>query len=72
MATWPNLYGRPLTGPAVTCYGCVKCQREHRKGIDSEYDDHILYQSKHGINQRAPLDHGERFALLVAAEGASE
>lgn len=66
MTTWPNLYGRPLTGPVVTCYGCCKCQRTHRRHIDPEYDDHILFQSKHGVTERAPLDHGERFALLVA------
>ncbi len=68
---WPNLYGRPLTGPALTCYGCCRCQKEHRRGIDPEYADHLIHQSKRGTYERAPLDHGEKFAYHFEA-AASE
>lgn len=63
--TWPNLYGRPLTGPAITCYNCCRCQQTHRRGIDPEYDEHLHRQSKHGVYRRAPLDTGERFAAAM-------
>lgn len=29
-------------------YGCVRCQKYHVKGIDPEYADHLMCQSKHG------------------------
>jgi hypothetical protein len=38
-------------GPAaepVRAYGCVRCQKEHREGLDPEYEPHLMFQSKHG------------------------
>jgi len=56
----------------ITYYGCVLCQREHRKGIDAEYTPHIYHQSKHGIKIRGPLDKGEEFLAAMIADGPSK
>ena len=32
-------------------FGCVLCQKWHREG-EPLYQDHILFQSKHGIRER--------------------
>lgn len=34
--------------PMIARYGCVKCQAYHYEN-DDFYTNHILYQSKHGI-----------------------
>lgn len=47
-------------------YGCTKCQRYHREGIDAEYRPHLPHQSKHGWRERRATM-GERFALDVGA-----
>lgn len=36
----------------LTEYGCVLCQKWHRKGIDPEYQPHLMRQSKHGPRSR--------------------
>jgi hypothetical protein len=58
-----------LLTAAVTVeeYGCVQCQIWHRRGIDPEYEPHLMRQSKHGPRRR-PARLAERFALLVAAD----
>jgi hypothetical protein len=38
--------------PLVREYGCVRCQKWHRRGIDPEYEPHLYYQSKHGWHER--------------------
>lgn len=36
----------------VNYYGCVKCQQQHFEDTQSKlYKDHIMWQSKHGIQQ---------------------
>jgi hypothetical protein len=56
-------------GPTpITEYGCTLCQRYHRLGLDSEYEDHIYHQSKHGIRTRAPLSSAEKFVAHLLAE----
>lgn len=37
----------------ITEYGCALCQTYHRKGLDAEYEDHIMLQSKDGLQERA-------------------
>ncbi len=59
------------TPTLLTCYACTRCQREHRRCIDPEYGAHLPCQSKHGVYQRLPLDHSERFTALLEAEGYS-
>lgn len=57
----------PDAGPAaepVRCYGCVRCQREHREGLDAEYPAHLMSQSKHGTYLR-PATVGEVLTRLV-------
>lgn len=56
-------------GPTpITAYGCVLCQREHRKGIDADYDAHLYRQSKHGTYTRAPQGIVEEFVAHVQAD----
>lgn len=31
-------------------YGCVKCQKRHFEEIDTEFREHLNFQSKHGIS----------------------
>ena len=47
----------------VTEYGCCRCQRTHRKGIDPEYGPHLIAQSKHGYYTRVATP-DEVLALL--------
>lgn len=57
-------------GPTpITEYGCVLCQRYHRKGLDREYDLHICHQSKHGTSTRAPQGPAETFVANMLAMG---
>lgn len=57
-----------LTGqPLVTEYGCVCCQRWHREGIDPEYADHLMCQSKHGPRERVATP-AEVLALIRAED----
>lgn len=46
------------TGPdlcrKIREYGCVKCQKYHRRGIDDLYEPHLFFQSKHGWSERKP------------------
>lgn len=57
-------------GPTpINAYGCVLCQREHRRGLDPEYEAHIMRQSKHGTYTRAPLNFRERVIATLLAEG---
>ena len=35
----------------ITDYGCTKCQRFHEKDTDPLYEEHLFFQSKHGIRQ---------------------
>jgi hypothetical protein len=59
-------------GPTpITEYGCVKCQKYHRLGIDAWYDDHLYFQSKHGIRERAPIGKGEEFIAHMLADKES-
>jgi hypothetical protein len=58
-------YGTRTPG-LIRCYGCVKCQREHREGIDAEFVPHDTFQSKHGIYQRLPSETEKK--ILDAAE----
>jgi hypothetical protein len=64
-------YG-PKTPGLIRAYGCCKCQREHREGVDAEFADHSTFQSKHGVYERVPADKGEEFAAeferITAAE----
>jgi hypothetical protein len=52
----------------ITSYGCVLCQREHRLGIDPEFESHSYRQSKHGISNRAPIGPRETLVAVVLAE----
>ena len=66
-----SLSGQPL----VEEYGCVRCQRLrlphwHRKGIDPEYADHVMWQSKHGPRCRVATP-GEVLRLLAAEPTAA-
>jgi hypothetical protein len=55
-------------GPTpITEYGCVRCQKYHRKGLDAEYEDHLYYQSKHGTSTRAPITIEEKFVAHLLA-----
>lgn len=49
------------TAPAAR-YGCVKCQTYHYSGGDL-FNEHILYQSKHGI---------ERISVEIAMEAKDD
>jgi hypothetical protein len=42
----------------VQAYGCVECQDWHYEG-DAEYEPHLYWQSKHGIEWR-PLPEREK------------
>jgi len=56
-------------GPTpITEYGCVLCQKYHRKGLDSEYEAHLYHQSKHGVRTRAPQGIEEEFIANILAE----
>jgi len=60
----------PKAGAAaepVRAYGCVRCQREHRQGLDAEYEPHLPFQSKHGYYLRTATL-GEVLDRLVRAE----
>lgn len=61
-------YGIYVGPTPITEYGCTLCQRHHRRGIDAEYDDHLMFQSKHGVRQRAPIGKAEELAAHVQAE----
>jgi hypothetical protein len=41
-----------MTIETMDAYGCVECQEWHYEG-DAEYQPHIYFQSKHGIERRA-------------------
>ncbi len=57
-------------GPTpITAYGCVLCQREHRLGLDAEYQPHLYRQSKHGTYTRAPCGTAEEFVAALLADG---
>lgn len=34
----------------VRAYGCVQCQEYHYEG-DAEFEEHIMRQSKHGVER---------------------
>jgi hypothetical protein len=56
-------------GPTpITEYGCVLCQKHHRKGLDSEYESHLYRQDKHGVTTRAPQGKAEEFAAHMLAD----
>ena len=64
-------YGMYIGPTPITEYGCVKCQKYHRMGLDAEYEDHIYHQSKHGVRERAPRGIAEEFvAHMLAQENA--
>lgn len=55
-------------GPTpITAYGCCQCQREHRLGLDPEFDAHLWRQSKHGPYRRAPIGKAEEFVAHMLA-----
>ena len=61
-------YGRYIGPTPITEYGCVLCQKYHRKGLDPEYEAHLYHQSKHGVSERKPNGAAEEFvAHLLAA-----
>lgn len=48
-------------------YGCVECQEWHYEG-DAEYQPHIFWQSKHGI-QLVPIPPQERAFRAIGQRG---
>lgn len=62
-------YGTYIGPTPITEYGCVKCQKYHRLGIDPEYEAHLMHQSKHGTAQRAPRGKREELAAIVLSLG---
>lgn len=61
-------YGVYIGPTPITEYGCCRCQKWHRKGMDAEYDCHIMHQSKHGIREREPRGIAEEFVAHVLAD----
>lgn len=55
----------------IRAYGCVQCQREHRRNLDHEYEQHIYYQSKHGTYWRAPRNMLEEFVGWLYSDGGA-
>lgn len=48
----------------VVEYGCAKCQRWHRQGIDPEYDAHLHRQAKHHYRADRPPTQAEALLRL--------
>jgi hypothetical protein len=55
----------------IRAYGCVECQREHRKYLDADYERHINRQSKHGTYLRAPEGMLETFVGWLYDDGGA-
>jgi hypothetical protein len=56
-------------GPTpITYYGCVRCQKYHRKGFDAEFEAHKFDQDKHGIRERGPIGKDEEFIAHMLAD----
>jgi hypothetical protein len=51
----------------VYAYGCVKCQTWHYDNQEGKklYQEHILYQSKHGITRQVNPEHPEANEMLT-------
>lgn len=47
-------------------YGCTRCQKWHREGLDAEYEPHLYWQSKHGPMER-PATPAEVLGRIVQA-----
>jgi hypothetical protein len=65
------MHGTYIGLTAITAFGCCRCQREHRKGMDAEYESHLMHQSKHGYYRRAPLTMAEWFSALMQTDERS-
>jgi hypothetical protein len=61
-------YGQYIGPTPITEYGCVKCQKYHRLGLDPEFDEHLYHQAKHGTRKRAPLGKAEEFVAHMLAQ----
>lgn len=50
----------------VTEYGCVRCQKWHRQGLDGEeFQLHIFSMARNGVMRQRLPDIGEVFRRLV-------
>lgn len=65
-------YGQYIGETHIITYGCVLCQKYHRKGFDPEFEEHIYHQSKHGVSRRAPIGAAEIFVATIQAEEREE
>lgn len=61
-------YGTYIGPTPITEYGCTRCQKWHRLGLDSEYEAHLMLQSKHGTSTRAPRTKAEEFVAHMLAD----
>ena len=50
----PQPQSEPACLRPIREYGCTRCQVYHIQGLDPLYDDHLMWQSKHGWSERFP------------------
>src|ERR1051325_7437985 len=56
----------PSMIPTITEYGCTLCQRYHVQGRDPLYQQHLAWQSKHGLRSRQECRHDPVDPRLLA------